>query len=310
MTLTLYDDPVAGSVLYTETQDVTFQTGGVFTAVVGAASPGGIGESLDFALPYWMGVTIQGFNSDNELQPRYELRSVPYSLRAEIANSADYAAAASFADLADSSKRSGSSLHATYADSSQHTILADSSVRIPRVLGASSDKPRIAVLEIVDTSRAGGRALHLRGARYALVSDGVDSTSEHYVAGGQAGATAVPDRGGLYRDNVPLAWGVISPNGSVLSDFGIASVMLGSGQVYEVVMDNPANSIPGTNPLTPAFSPQITIGGPTYDGFVVPRWGYKRLPTGNYDMSTIVVRFLDPQGLPATAPFSIVVFGR
>jgi len=309
-TLTLYDDATGGNALFTETQGVDFQAGGVFTVVIGAGSPEGIPDDIPFDVPYWLGVRIEGFNGGNELSPRYELRSAPYSFRSKHASLAAYADAAAFADRADSSDRSGIAETSAFADSSRRSFLADSTATIPRVLGDKSDKPRLAVLEIVDTGRSNGRALHLRGNRYALVTEGVDSTSEHYVAGGQAGPIAVPDRGGMYRDNVPVAWGVIAANGAILSDFGIAGVNFGTGQVYEIVLDNPAGSIPGATPATPAFSPQITIGGPTYDGFVIPRWSYKRLPSGSYDHAIIVVRFLDAQGFPATAPFSIVVYGR
>ncbi len=306
-TLTLYDDQSGGNVVYTETQAVTLQAGGVYTVAIGAATPGGIPDDVPFDIPYWLGVTIQGFNGDNEISPRLEMRSAPYSLRADKSNHAD---AAAYAESADSATTSGRADVASFADSAANAYLADSTGKIPALIGGNQSRQRIAVIDIADARRPNGMALHLIGDRYALVTDGVDSTARHYVASEDAGGTAVPDRGGLYRDNIPAAWGIVAANGTILSDFGIASVTLQSDQTYDVVLDHPFSTIPGTNPSVPAFAPQITIGGATFDALAVPLWSYKRLPTGGYDPQTIVVRFLNPQTQNTPAPFSIVVFGR
>lgn len=310
MTLAIYDDPVAGAPLFTETQTVTFQAGGVFTVAIGGATPDGIPGDVPFDAPYWLGVSIQGFNGGNELTPRYELRSVPYSLRSEHAVKAENASYADDAGLADSSKGSARSEAALYADSSRRSFLSDSTGKIPALIGGNQSRQRIALLDIADTRRSNGMALHLSGDRYALVTDGVDSTARHYVTSENAGPGTHPDRGGLYQDNVPIAWGVISSSGAILSDFGIASVTLQSDQTYDVTLDNAVGTIPGTTPAVPAFSPQITIGGATFDAAAVPMWTYKRLPTGGYDPAVIVVRFLIVQGQNVPAPFSILVFGR
>lgn len=306
-TLTLYDDASGGNVVYTEMQAVTLQAGGVYTVAIGAGTPGGIPEDVTFDIPYWLGVTIEGFNGGNEISPRLEMRSAPYSLRSDKSNHAD---AAAYAAVADSSIGSARADVAHFADSTTRASLADSTGKIPALIGGNPSRQRIAVIDIADTRRPNGMALHLIGDRYALVTDGVDSTARHYVTSEEAGGAVAPDRGGIYRDNVPGAWGVVAANGAVLSDFGIASVTLQSDLTYDVVLDNAFSTIPGTNPAVPAFSPQITIGGPTFDALAVPMWSYKRLPTGGYDPATIVVRFLNPQSQNTPAPFSIVVFGR
>jgi len=83
----LYDTPSGGSVLWHEDQTLTVSDGG-FSAVLGSVIP------LDpaFDAPYWLDITVDG----EHLDPRVELTSAPYALRAAVAESLD--ASASYTD--------------------------------------------------------------------------------------------------------------------------------------------------------------------------------------------------------------------
>ena len=70
----LYNVPTGGSPLWTETQTVTLSDG-VFNVQLGAINP----LTLPFDEGYWLGITI---DSGSELEPRIELTSSAYSLKA------------------------------------------------------------------------------------------------------------------------------------------------------------------------------------------------------------------------------------
>lgn len=84
LTLQLYETADGGAALFSETQSVALQAGGVFTSYLGAVS----------ALPLahfdggtkFVGVTV---DSNSEMTPRLPLGTVPYAARAIAASSAD-----------------------------------------------------------------------------------------------------------------------------------------------------------------------------------------------------------------------------
>ena len=71
---TLYNVATGGSPLWTETQTVTINDG-IFNVMLGALNP----LTLPFDEGYWLGITI---DSGSELEPRIELTSSAYSLKA------------------------------------------------------------------------------------------------------------------------------------------------------------------------------------------------------------------------------------
>ncbi|MFH1277283.1 MAG: hypothetical protein ABIK65_02750 [Candidatus Eisenbacteria bacterium] len=75
-------------VLWTETHDPVAVDGGVFHVILGSTAviPADVWENLEL----WLGVQVDG---DPEISPRTRVTSVPYSFRAEIADSASAAAA-------------------------------------------------------------------------------------------------------------------------------------------------------------------------------------------------------------------------
>jgi hypothetical protein len=79
VTFQLYDVETGGSPLWIEIQTV-FTVDGVFNAKLGKITPL---TSLDFLVPYWLGITVGG---DPELTPRVELATVPYAGHAAFAD--------------------------------------------------------------------------------------------------------------------------------------------------------------------------------------------------------------------------------
>lgn len=80
ISFTLYAEQEGGAPLWTETQNVTPDITGHYSVLLGAESTGGIPADL-FASgePRWLGVRV---NEDGREQPRAQLVSVPYALRA------------------------------------------------------------------------------------------------------------------------------------------------------------------------------------------------------------------------------------
>jgi hypothetical protein len=82
MTFAIYDDPVAGNTLWSQTlagvQGVQVRGGQFTVSLGGALSP--FPQDLFGGEPRWLGVTV---GTDAEMTPRTKLSSVPYALTAE-----------------------------------------------------------------------------------------------------------------------------------------------------------------------------------------------------------------------------------
>ncbi len=282
MTLRLYTSATGGTPIFSETQTVEFSNG-VFTVAIGGGTSGGIPESVAFDGQYWLGVSISGFNSGNEIAPRFVLRSSPYSFRARIADSADHAMGAITAQSA-------------------------ASLDVPATLGGGATTQPTVTL-----TNTQGPGLHVSGGNYAIISDGVDSTSRYFVAGSKAGSKAAPVAGAYYRDNVPIAWATVNGDGTIISDFGVSQVGKPGDRGYEVMLDHPVATIEFNGAQVPEFSAVIVPGGgipPIVDPMrVFASWTYKQDASG-IDPQTIIVRIIDIQGTAVQMPFSITVFGR
>jgi hypothetical protein len=109
MTFRLYDHPTAGTLCWTESQDVTVKYG-VFNILLGDITPI---ESTCFSGPdLYLGVEV---GSDGEMTPRRRVVSVGYAYRAEESSTADYASSAGNADTADYASSAGTADYASSA---------------------------------------------------------------------------------------------------------------------------------------------------------------------------------------------------
>ncbi len=82
LTLSIYEQPSAGSPLWTTTESVNLK-GGLFHIYLGASKP----LTLSFDRPYWLGIRI---GTDAELTPRLPFSSSPYSISSIYADTAKY----------------------------------------------------------------------------------------------------------------------------------------------------------------------------------------------------------------------------
>jgi hypothetical protein len=83
MVFRIYDDPDAGSILWFESQTVSADSAGVFSAILGSITP----VDITFDGPVWLEVEVGG----EILSPRREIVSVPFALLAEEADSSYHA---------------------------------------------------------------------------------------------------------------------------------------------------------------------------------------------------------------------------
>ena len=323
ITLKIYDQPAGGGALFTETQPVNFSNG-IYTVVIGGATPGGIPAAVDFGKTYWLGVAIEGFNSGQEIAPRLQFHSAASSIRAIVADSANRAATAVNAqqaakaikaDSADVAKQADVATQANSAknaDSARVAGTADSAkVLIAPTTISATPKDSEPVLTVASLEAKTGVGLVAGGDLYAIISAGVDSTREHYVAGGNAAASA-PAVGGYYRDNAPIAWGLIDNDGAILSDFGILRVNAAGAGIYEVTLNNSVSTVSVKGGVVPAMSVAISIEAQQGESQpTIASWSFKPKSGGTgVETNVIVVLIRTAQGEQLSRRFALQVFGR
>lgn len=321
ITLKIYEQATGGGALFTETQSVNFSNG-VYTVVIGGTTPGGIPTTIDFGKNYWLGVAIEGFNNGQEITPRLQFHSAASSIRAIVADSANRAAnavnaqQATKAATADIAIRADSATRASVAKTADSSRIAGEAKVAEQLLApttiSATPKDSEPVLTVVSLEAKTGVGLVAGGDRYAIISSGVDSTREHYVAGGSATATGSPAVGGYYRDNAPIAWGLVDADGTILSDFGILRVNFAGSGIYEVTLNNPVSTVTVKGSAIPAMSVAISVEaqqGETQP--TVASWSFKPKSGGTgVENNVIVVLIRTIQGEQLSRRFALQVFGR
>lgn len=324
MIMRIYDAQGGGTALFSENHpSVTFNANGIFTAVIGGNTPGGIPQTIGFDQPRWLGVTIEGFNNGNEL-PRLRFYGTAYAFEANHAFETDHADSAERSGTAVSAVSATTAETATTADSAGVAGFADSSAAagiadfafdalfadtaftaeellLPAILENHSSTP------VLDVRNGSGPGIRVGGSPYAVISSGTDSTSKHFVAGEVAGNTGTPNPGSIYRDNAPIAWAQIAGDGTIISDFGILRVSHTPNDpgAYLITLDNP---VAGGGKTNPEYSVIVT---PRYDnriGLVFAFWNYASDQNGT-SAQTFEVLIGDFES-GVDNDFSVVVFGR
>jgi hypothetical protein len=85
VTLSVYHDETGGEPIWQETQNVVIGSGGNFNVLVGSATPDGLPVELFISgQPRWLGVLFA--RTGEHEQPRVQLASVPYALKASDAD--------------------------------------------------------------------------------------------------------------------------------------------------------------------------------------------------------------------------------
>lgn len=318
VTLTIYDAATDGNALFTETHSsVNFSDAGIFTVVIGGATPGGIPSAVGFEDVRWLGVAISGFNGGNEI-PRLRFHGSPYSIVSGAAQVADSsrvafrAEQADRADRADNADNADSARAAFRADMAieAETALVAKAIEAPLSLENASDEPTLTL-----TGNEGkGTGLLVVGrvqVRGEINSTGVSGTTEHFVAGGSAGGEEAPAPGALYRDNTPIAWGQVQADGSLLADFGIKSVKheQNSPGLFVVELEN-SLAVDGFNrpAIAVVVTPQAPTGATAAPIFGV--WNFSIDEGTNQPKDNSFEVFIRDMEQGQDLPFSVVVFGR
>lgn len=122
LTFSLYDAPVGGTLLWSETQTgVPVQAGG-FGVLLGSVTP----FSLPFDAPFYLGIAV---NPDPELEPRIPLASSPYALGVRLPLPAD---AVSATEIADEPGVAGSIADGIVGVFTSPVSVLSSSITVPR----------------------------------------------------------------------------------------------------------------------------------------------------------------------------------
>lgn len=329
ITIRIYDTQSGGTPLFSESHpSVTFNGSGIFTLVIGGNTPGGIPQSIGFDRPRWLGVTITGFNQGEEL-PRLRFYGTSYSFEANHAFEADHADStdrSATAVLAGTAAEADSARAAAYADSTgsagtasraDHAILSDTATTavgllLPAVQALNDiSNPTLRIVNGSGTGLEVEGGIRAEGSPYAIVSDGVDSTTKHYATAEVIGTGGTPNPGALYRDNVPLAWGQIGSDGTIISDFGILRVghTPNDPGVYQIYLDNPVTAGDKNEPhfavvVTPRYVPSGQGGQ-----LVFPHWDYLTDHTGAISNQALEVHLRGYES-GVDVGFSVIVFGR
>jgi hypothetical protein len=82
LSFAIYADSIGGPALWTETHAAVPVTFGLFNVILGRFTP--LPDDLFSAVPRWIGVTI---GTDHEIAPRMRMTSVPWAMRAALAES-------------------------------------------------------------------------------------------------------------------------------------------------------------------------------------------------------------------------------
>jgi hypothetical protein len=266
VSIAMYNVATGGTPMWSEQQTVTF-TNGVFTLSIGSTG-GGLPDWIPFDEEYWVGLTIQNFNSGLEILPRLRCQTVPYAVRSQYADTA-----AAFA--------------------------------IPAIIDVQKSGAAVVINNTQET------ALIANGGEYAIISQGPDSSDHYFVSGGEAGNSA-PAPGAIYRDNAPMAWGLIGSRGEMISSFGIESVThTPNSGTYTVLLSNPAAYATYASVRVPSLAPIVQPSIITDIAVPVLAYSWFFLPQGspNYDR-TVMVYVRNAQGAQVDSGFSIIVFGR
>lgn len=275
----IYTAASGGTLLFQDIQNIRIRQG-VFSVELGGGStplnPAIARNNSDLWLQIAIDLNRDGFFSGAEtFLPRIHLGSSPVALFSSFSGRADSAAKADVATTADRVTNLTTVPNATNA--------------------VTADRAKTLILPSVLKNSSGATVAQ-------ITSSGV------YLPSTNLGTTAVPQRGGVYRDNQAIAWGTISASGALLVGFGIRSVTLNIDNTYDIVLDNDVVIANSTAAYAVCLTAIDAIGNPRV-------LTYNPLATNRIRVAISAIEQLSaPFGFVSfphvLAPFSIIVFGR
>ena len=211
ITFTLYDDPVAGSTLWQETQPVTV-TNGQFNVQLGADIPGNPLSPTIFEDPIFLGVQV---DADAEMTPRQALTAVGYAFRSKTVENDTLN---SLSCAADEIPKFNGSVWVCAADDSNTDTNAATICGAGTFLNGDGSCDTITdtntnaatlcpngtflngdgscdVITDTNTTYSAGSGLSLNGTTFSIPTSGIDAS--HLATGSVGGLEIAPDAVGL-----------------------------------------------------------------------------------------------------------------
>jgi len=175
LTFAMYRDQQGGSSLWIETQNVAVDDQGRYTVLLGGSAPEGLPRELFVSgEPRWLGVTVQ-MPGEPE-QPRLQLGSVPYALKALDADTLGGLPLSSFVRTPDSEK------------TTLNTVFASKTGSKPVVSALTGSVTNYIPVFTDDTGTQDKSVMYQNGAKV-----GINTTTPAFPLGVQGGIEAFSD---------------------------------------------------------------------------------------------------------------------
>ena len=256
ITFALYSEQTGGAPLWLETQNVSADSNGRYTALLGSTKPDGLPTDLFTSeQARWVGVQVSG----QAEQPRVLLLSVPYSLKAADAETLGGLPASAFMQANSSvvAPKAGSRTNSSTAGSPPVSAVTGSGTKnfIPVWTGAATLGNSV-IYETggkvgVGTKTPGAEAdsvstgIAVRGTSSGTTGTGVEgeATSSSGINYGVFGQTASPTGIGVVGANTATSGRALGIQGSTTSPGGFGVVGIGNtpgGAEYWATTPSPA----------------------------------------------------------------------
>lgn len=157
LTVRLYTDSLAGSPIWSETPTVA-AAGGVFHVILGALNP--LHESSFATEPLWLGIAI---GVDPEIAPRTKITSVPWALRAAVADTVLNAPSGGGGDGHSLDAADGDPADVVYVDPYGAVGVGTTAPAFPLHFQKDLDNPLVFTIENTSTGTNAGEAFTLLG---------------------------------------------------------------------------------------------------------------------------------------------------
>ena len=227
VTFAIYKEQAGGAPLWMETQNVTADAHGNYTAQLGAATSAGLPLGLfNTGEARWLGVRING----GEEQARGLLLSVPYAMKAQDAETVGGLPASAFL-LAGASNVAAAQSNASVPASAQSSTPPPSSSDVTTTGGAVNAVPLFTTATNIQKSiltQAGttaitvGGELNLPATGAATASKGFPSRPLDFVASSFSSGTAAPVA-------QTFQWQAVQANNNTANPSATLSLLYGSG---------------------------------------------------------------------------------
>ncbi len=268
MIFNIYNVETGGTVLWSETQDVSFDPNGMYNVYLGAVTP----LNLNFNDAYWLEVSVGG----ETLSPRYRLATTAYSFYSFSAGTATYSQGVDWSNITNKPSSitnaykvlASSMVSAPVMGSSgQTTFYGDGSklTGLSAVIGMSTSTYDTNNNGIVDNSEKldGYSYTNFISTNGGILNGTLSSSSNVYVSGSDSVADAVKIGNGTTNLFLYAASGMptVYSTGTLLLDAGDGT---GSIELLAASLFTPGNLVIGGAGYTVSFASNVAVNGKIY----------------------------------------------